>query len=289
MQTASNRSVPAALVLLFLCILPRSASAQVAPDGEATPNDSTVVSVRLSGGGELRGRVLSEGDPLVLLLLSGDTLSVARERVVSVEELDGTVVDGDYWPNDPNRTSLFVGPTARTLRQGDGYMASYELFFPLVGFGVTDHVTLAGGFPLIGEILDEGVFYLAPKLRAPGLGPRVDLAVGGLIFVAPGEGTAGVVYAVTTLGSRDASVTLGVLDAWIGDRLGDAFVLAAGDIRVARNAKIVSENYFSGEEGFLMGGVRFFAERMSGDLGIAVTTGGSGGDLLPIVNFMFSW
>ena len=32
------------------------------------------------------------------------------------------------------------------LKKGEGYFSDYELFFPGIAYGVTDNVTIGGGF-----------------------------------------------------------------------------------------------------------------------------------------------
>lgn len=292
----STRRAPASAVRTaglswaFAALAALPASGQRPPaTPDAGPDTTRIVSLRLLGGGTLEGRVLARGDTLTLRLLSGDTLRVARERIVGEETLEGSVVDGEYWPADPNRTSLFVGPTARTLPQGRGYMASYELFFPLAGVGVTDHFTLAGGVPLVGALLDQGLFYVAPKVRFPGTPAGLDLAVGGLAFVAPEDGTVGVVYGVATVGDRDRSLTVGAMHGWVDDDWGEFFGMLGGEARVARRVKLIGESYFSSEAGLIMAGPRFFTDRLSADLGVLIPVDDGFETLLPMVNFMFSW
>lgn len=287
-RLAATSPAPLAILLLGL-VSATPVGAQESPAPVAA-DTTRVVSVRLRGGGTLEGQVLARGDTLVLRLLSGDTLRIGADRVLAEEVLDGAIVEGEFWPDDPNRTSLFVGPTARTLPKGRGYIASYELFFPLAGVGVTDHFTLAGGFPLVGDLLDEGIFYLAPKARLPGTPPDVDVALGGLVFLAPDDGTVGVLYAVTTLGNRDTSVTLGLMHGWVDDDWGEFFGMLGGEARVAKRVKLIGESYVSSEAGLVMAGPRFFTDRLSADLGVMIPFDDGGAEtLLPMVNFMFSW
>ncbi|MEQ9400522.1 MAG: hypothetical protein RJQ04_15270 [Longimicrobiales bacterium] len=291
---ARGTRLPILRAALLAAFLP--AGLAVAPPPLAaqapTPADTTaLVEIVLHDGGVVRARILSRGDPLRLLLPSGDVLEVAAGRVREIRPLTtGRSVDGVYWPEDPNRTSLFLGPTARTLPQGRGYVGVYELFFPLAGVGVTDWLTLAGGAPILGELLDEGIFYLAPKLRIPGTGPHVDVAVGALSFFSSDDDF-GVGYAVITAGSRDAAVTAGALLPWYDSELGDepAFLLGA-EARVSRSVKLMTENYVTSEAALLTFGPRFFGDRLSADVGVAVVVDDRGFDhVFPIINFLYRW
>jgi hypothetical protein len=66
---------------------------------------------------------------------------------------------------DPNYSRLLFSPTGRPLRKGDGYFSDYELVFPGVAVGVTDHLSIAGGVSIVpGLRLSEQVAYVSPRL-----------------------------------------------------------------------------------------------------------------------------
>jgi hypothetical protein len=156
--------------------------------------------------------------------------------------------------------------------------------------GVNDYVTLAAGAPILGDLLEEGVIYLVPKIRIPGTGPNFDLAVGGLAFFAGTDGSAGVLYGVGTFGSRDRSVTVGALIPWVDrDWAEEPFFMVGGEMRTSRSIKLMTENYLSSEGGLITFGPRFIGDRLSADLGVAVPFDGSNASIFPIINFLFSW
>ncbi len=272
------------MCLTVLVVGARNGTAQDAPDS------ASVSQVTLVDGVVLVGAVLSDGDPLRLRLLSGDVIEIAQARVRSVGPVEGRVVGGSLWPDDPNRTSLFLGPTARTLPKGRGYVGTYELFFPLVGVGVTDHITLAGGMPILSSFIEDEIFYVAPKVRLPSTGKGLDVAVGGLAFVKAGRGSAGVVYGVATVGTRDRSVTFGGLWPWVDESWGRTpFALVGFEVRTSKSIKLISENYVSTDGSLLVFGPRFLGDRISADLGVALGISDGSAGLFPLINFMYTW
>lgn len=258
-----------------------AASAQV--------SDSTPLrEIRLSGGSVVYGRIVEEGDTIRLLLASGDVLSVPRARVLSSKLARGRIKNGEFWRDDPNRTRLFFGPTARGIRKGEGYFAAYELIMPFLGIAVTDDLVLAGGTPLFGG-MDERPFWLAPKLRIAS-GGRTDVALGALVFAVDDE-SAGVLYGVATRGSPDASVSLGIGYGFADGDLADHPALMGGfDVRMSRGTKLISENYlFPGGTGLISFGPRFFGEKLSADLGVGIAFANGESASFPIVNFVWAW
>jgi hypothetical protein len=274
---------------------PRGLAAQVP---ERVVVGDTLQRVRLVDGSTLFARVVAvEGDRVTLETVGGDRLEVAVDRIRSMAPARGRVVDGEFWTEDPNRTRLLVlAPTGRTLDRGEGYISSFWIFLPFVSYGVTDHITLSGGTPLLPEVIGR-VVYLAPKVRVHRR-PGMDLAVGSLAFFATeavDEGSVGLLYGVGTFGNPDRSLSAGA--GW-GFALGggdarisnDPVVLLGGEFRVARNVKLLTENYFvPGEsEGILSAGVRLFGERLSVDFGIGTATGITSG-WLPVLNFVYNF
>ena len=70
------------------------------------------------------------------------------------------------WPDDPNPTRLLVGPTARSLDQGQVYLDSFGISLPFVQVGITNRVSMGAGAPLLFPGVTPGdVFWLTPKVQ----------------------------------------------------------------------------------------------------------------------------
>ncbi|HEV3486635.1 MAG TPA: hypothetical protein VG106_14585, partial [Vicinamibacterales bacterium] len=72
---------------------------------------------------------------------------------------------------------------------------------------------------------------------------------------------------------------------------GRAFVMMLGaDRQVARNVKVITENYiWKGGNGVVSAGFRFFGEQLSADVGLAVPLGTDDLFVFPVVNFVYSF
>jgi hypothetical protein len=239
----------------------------------------------------LYGQVLDAGEPFSFRLLSGVEMQVRRQQVASLRWAQGEVVDGTFWAEDPNRTRLFFGPTARTLDQGTGYAAVYELYIPFLAYGLTDDLIVAGGTPPV-PMDGSRVYWLAPKLRVYHWG-QDEVAVGALCFLMSGQSeSAGMLYGVATRSSARFSVTAGVGYAYWEDEISDTPVLLwAGETRLSSRVTLLSENYFVLDEGtMLSAGVRFIGQRLSADVGLAFPFFGQDALIFfPLVNFVWNF
>ncbi len=288
------------LLALTLLFAPHGLSAQAAdaPAVAMSTADSTV-EVRLRDGSVLYGRVVERSESrIVLVTSSGVRLELDMVQVASIRSVRTRGSDGRYWTPDPNATRLFFSSTARPLAKGEGYISSYFLFFPMVAYGVTDRITLAGGTPILPGLLGE-LWYFAPKVTLLHRG-NLSVAVGALGFWFP-EATdgasVGIAYAASTFGSTDRAVTMGAGWGYFADEGATAFssrpvFMLGGETRTSASVKLISENWlaFDGGDvnGIVSGGVRFIGARLSADLGMG-TAIGSGGCCVPMVNFVYAF
>lgn len=289
--------------LLALVVTPVVAPAPLAAqvNVQVQPGD-TLQELRMVDGSTLIGRVVAvEGERIVFATTSGLRVELTQDQIRSLRPARGRMVDGEFWFEDPNQTRLLViSPTGRTLPKGEGYLSAFWLFFPFVGYGVTDNFTIAAGTPLLPEVIGR-VSYLAPKVRIVER-EKLDVALGALAFFATqelDEGSVGILYGVGTFGDPDHSLTAGAGwgYAWGGDDpwiSSDPLIVVAGEHRVGRRVKLLTENFFvPGESGALLtGGLRFFGERLSVDFGIAVAAGlddEDGTPWVPLLNFVYNF
>lgn len=289
------RTLRPLLLAFILCAcahaLPGRAAAQV--DTVAAAADS-LYTIRLTDGSLIYGRVLEQTEQTVTVQTqAGVRITLERGQIASMTPVQGRVVGGRVWPDDPNRTRLFFGPTARAVGAGDGYLGVYELFFPFLTFGVTNSFSVSAGTPIVPGAIGE-FWYFAPKLTVYET-QRAAVAAGVLGVAVEGE-TAGILYAAGTLGQSNQAATIGVGYGFSnGDLDEQAVLMLGGELRTGPNTKFITENYlipgFDGDEGSIAsGGVRFFGERLSADLGIAMLVGDcTGGCWLPVVNFVYSF
>lgn len=277
-----------AVIGAWLLLAAASADAQTAAP-PPSDHEVTVYQLVLRDGSRLFGTIERQRDTEVDFRTQSGTLVTARRaEITSLTQLTGSMMEGEFMPADPNTTRLFFGPTGRALGKGQTYLGVYEFFMPFVQVGVTDRFSIGGGTPLMFGI-DEGhrPFWITPKLQVMNAG-STQVAVGVMHAFAPGEGGGGIGYIVGTHGSAQGSFTggFGVGYAVDGGRAG--VVMIGGERQVRRNVKIMAENYvWKNGNGIASAGVRFFGERLSADLALAIPLGTDEVYAFPVVNFVY--
>jgi hypothetical protein len=303
------------VALAAAATLPRVSAAQQV---DRLAVSDTIWEIRLTSGESYVGEIVArDGDEVTLRTTSGVRVQFARAAVASIRVAEGRQVGGAFWQRDPNATRLFFGPTGRTLRAGEGYVGVFELFFPFVSYGVTDWLTIAGGTPIVPQMIGQ-IVYFAPKVRVLSTG-RFDVGAGVLAFTNfdsdSDPRSIGVLYGVGSWGTPDRAITAGAGWGFAGrDVESRPAFLVGGEARLSSRIKFITENYlityredeyryptsppfepeYLGQRtrafGLLSGGVRIFGERLSADAGLGLGFAeGSAECCLPLVNFVYTF
>jgi len=240
--------------------------------------DSTQVQViRLRDGSSIVGRVTEVGADTIRFAATGGTLALTRADIVDVRDVPkSSVRQGEVWPANPNATRLFFAPTGRMLAKGEGYFNDTYLLLLSVQGGVSSRFNLGGGLSVVPvDNFADNALFVTPKIGVVA-SPKFNLAVGalaGFVGAAVDEGEDagfGILYGVGTIGSPDASITVGTGLAYAGGQFADRPVAMLGaESRLGRRISFVTENYLIPNDdvpGVISYGLRFYGEKLSTDL-----------------------
>jgi hypothetical protein len=298
-----GRFLFAAACLPLLLVGAINAAAQ----GFDTPErDTAIYEFRTMTGSRTLGWIArTHGDTIVFRSfeggewrLDGGTALLRRAR--------GTVVQGEFWREDQNHSRLFFAPTARTLHQGQAYAGLFTIL-PFVGVGVSDHVTMAGGFNPFGGELASMDIWLAPKVRVRADANR-QFAVGGFFlqvdinpidweddyYYAPDREMyrLGIGYGVATFGSADQAVHVGagVAREFGSDARTRALGMLGGEYRLSRRWKLLTENWLMLPDYPVVSvGARMIGDRWTYDLGLMALLAENGLPYVPIISFSYAF
>lgn len=257
-------------LILFLIVLSQlELSAQ---------NDTTEYSfIKLIDGTELYGTVESENDSIIVFSLpSGITIDIPLNTIKERRNAEISVQRGKIFKEDPFDSRLFFAPTAKMLRPGLVKISIYELFFPFITVGISDFLTISGGFSIFPGLVDQ-VFYIAPKAKLFTY-KRIDFSAGA-IYAGFDKNKFGIVYAVSTLTTEKTAFTLGVGYGYDQDEIAQKPVIVFGaEIQISESSKLITENWIiTGSSLIYSFGIRVFGEKVAGDFGLFGTSERSSG------------
>ena len=284
--------VSSVVLLALAAVGPLAAQRPTVP-----PVDSTkVVSLRLTDGSELTGRVVAADETsLTLLTFAAARVLLPRTAIASWRMVAGRVTSTGFRRSDPNTSRLFFSPTGRTLPRGSGYFADYYLFLPVAAFGITDRVMLSGGMSIIPGLSSQ-LFYVAGKVGVYD-SPDAALAVGGFWATVPDESDAslGMGYLVTTLGGEDHAVTLLAGYPFTTRQVArEPLFVVGGETRIASRSKLMAEVWKLPQEDNVpaLFGLRWFGDRLAVGFGLVYVIGPDnieGWPFVPWVDFAINW
>ena len=237
---------------------------------EIEEKDLTIVV--LENEKEYKGKILEDDSLKLKLQINNDSIVVFKKADIYdyFKESMSEKYDNISYAPDPNCERLFIGPTARPIRKNRIVFADAEVFFPYVGIGIENVLSIDGGISLpYPEILYFNVKATPLKLLKNEI-KYIDVALG--IMVANFLYTGYTGYAGTTIGTPNISFTGGIGFPLKRSYDNNYIIMLGGDVRIINKFKIMTENWINtvknGKHVSLLG-FRVYGTNASFDLAIA--------------------
>lgn len=238
-------------------------------------------------GMRLYGRVeVIDEESIQFRTLAGELMTIAGDRLEELRLVEGRLVNGEFRLRDPHASRLFIGPTARSLRRGEGYVSLHQFTMPSLQVGVTNRVSVGAATPIFffGE---SHPFLVTPKVQLLAR-EKFQVAAGTIHLLNIGDQPSGIAYGVATLGSRDNAATVAFGYAYAGTERRPVVMLGA-EGRDGRHVKWFAESWLFGvDDGLLTLGARILHERYSTEVGLAIPLG-MNGFVLPMINLTWGF
>lgn len=273
-----------AIIFLIICFTFNMAHSSDIKKRLKVPEEGNQQMLTLTDGSTLVGIITEVGESEVKFKTDLGEMTIAINKITDIKEVSSKAFKGGkYWFPNPNRTRLYFSPTGRMLRKGEAYFSAYYLFFPGINYGITDNITIGGGFSIFpGVDFDKQILFFTPKIGI-NAASNIDFSISGLIVRIPdpddddvfGEDSRsfyiGVVYGMGTIGSEDHSFTFGLGYGYADDEFADKpLVILGGETRISRRIALVTENWLMPgvDDPLVSYGMRFFGEGLSVDLAL---------------------
>ena len=287
---------------VFIFYFTEKIYAQQEPDIKSKlriPDTNSVQIITLADGSRIIGRISNIGESEIEFKSDIGVMTIPFSKIIDIKEVPAaSIKKGTYWFPNPNATRLYFAPTGRMLKKGEGYFADYYLFFPMAAYGITDNISIGGGFSLFPWIgFGEQIFYFTPKVGLKAA-ENLNLAAGALLVKIPDfdngySPLVGILYGVATMGREDLSFTAGFGYGFEGgDFASKPMIMLGGEARLTRRLSFVTENWIlpGVDEPLVSYGLRLFGEKMSVDLALVNFIGeGMFFPGLPYVDFVFNF
>lgn len=236
--------------------------------------------IETTDGNEYVGKII-EVDSLIFKFKTSNigVISIVRTDITKISEVkQEQLKDGAYWFENIQATRYYWAPNGYGLKKGEAYYQNMWIFYNQAGYGFSDYFSVGVG--MIPLFLFGGAptpIWVTPKFSVPISKNRVNLGVGLLAATVAGESDAsfGIAYGVSTFGSRDKNLTLGVGYGYAGGNWAKSPIFMASTmIRTGKKGYFISENYIihaDGEFGVIsMIGGRSLIKKVALDYGLVI-------------------
>jgi len=231
------------LAFLFLFIFTFSVKSQ-------TTNDTTLVNIETIDGNEFIGQIISE-DSLKIVLkteklgeISIFRSDIKRREILEVQQIK----EGKYWFPNPQSTRYFWSPNGYGLKQGEGYYQNIWVLWNQFAYGLSDNFSIGGG--IIPLFLFGGTptpVFITAKFSIPVVENKFNLGAGAIAGTILGEEETGfgILYGLSTFGTPDNNVTLGMGYGFAGGEWAQSpMININGMFRVSSRGYFITENYY---------------------------------------------
>jgi len=271
------------ICLLFFAL---SAAAQ-------TAQDSIKSRIETIDGNEYIGIIMDRSaDQIKIKTDRLGEISILKKDIKKISEITTTIAkDGSYWFDNPQSTRYFWAPNGYNLKKGEGYYQNVWVFFNQAIYGFTDH--FSGGIGTIPLFMLGGAStpaWITLKYSVPVVKDKINLGGGALMGTIIGEGGfAGILYGISTFGSKDKNINLGIGYGFGGGEIASTPLFTVGGmLRTGPKGYLLTENYIISADGevggMMMLGGRRIIKNFGLDFGLMMPFGGGIGGL-----YAFPW
>ena len=231
-------------------------------------------------GNEYVGNIL-ETDSIAFKFKTANigVISIFRTDIVRIKEIKQEQFKaGAFWFENLQSTRYFWAPNGYGLKKGEAYYQNMWIFYNQAGYGFSNYFSVGAG--MVPLFLFGGAptpIWITPKFSIPLSSNKVNLGLGVLAATVVGTSNAsfGIAYGVSTFGSRDKNISLGVGYGYAGGSWAKSPIFMGSTmIRTGKKGYFMSENYIihtDGEFGIIsMIGGRSLIKKVALDYGLVI-------------------
>jgi hypothetical protein len=213
--------------------------------------DTTIMyRITTADGNKYFGKIIKQN--VIYITLSTEdvgTIQLQREDIKTINAIkESQIRNGKIWYPNLQSTRYFFAPNGYGLKRGEGYYQNVWVLFNQFSVGVVDYFSIgAGTVPLFLFAGTPSPVWVIPKVSIPVIKDKFNIGAGAFLgTVIPEENTGfGIIYGLTTFGSRDRNVSIGVGYGYLsGDWAQNPLINISSFIRISPRTYFITENYF---------------------------------------------
>ncbi len=217
--------------------------------------DSLIYNIETNDGNTYMGHIITQ-DSLKILFISDKLgkINILKDDIKEMYPLNiEKIKDGKYWFENPQATRYFFSPNGYGLQRGEGYYQNVWVLINSFAYGLTENISIGGGaVPLFFFGGAPTPIWATVKLSIPVIEDRINMGVGVLAGTVIGEEETGfgILYGISTFGSKDNNVSIGLGYGYAGGEWAKSPIININAmIRTGARGYFLTENYIIQSEG----------------------------------------
>lgn len=257
---------------ILLTVLVFSTSILFSQTIQDTSKNTSKVIVIMKNGDEFKGIIIKNDQNTITLKTENGELNLIASNVKLIENETYT---GKYRFANSHATRYFFGPTGIPIKKRKGYYQNVLVTTNFVNYGITNNISIGGGFEFISTVLRKPIWFLTPKVGFD-ISKNVHVAGGVIMAGFASEGSASLGYGVFTLGTSESNLSLGAgYGFFSGEFSKYPAIMISGTHRIGNNIALLSENYIITNSSnnrvyFGIEGIRIISPKNSFDIGALI-------------------
>ncbi|MEQ8905732.1 hypothetical protein [Ekhidna sp.] len=235
-------------------------------------SDTTLYQVFTKDGNSYIGTIVERNEEyIVLATKSIGTITIPADQIKEINKIIGSITDSRNWPYNFQTANYFASASAYGLKKGEGFYQNTWIFFNNFSYGVTDNFSIGAGVLATFFFAAEAPVWFTARLTTPVVEDKLNVGAGGVYGTLAGE-TFGFLYGMSTIGSRDANLTIGAGSGFVNGDFSDLFMTFAGNLRASRNFYLLLDAYVVENTLFAFIGGRSMLGRASLEYGLLTSS-----------------
>ena len=273
------------LISVLVFILASSHSNIFAQEKTDTIKVEQPIVIKTIDGDEYIGKIVREDSTSIILKTSNADIIISKSKI---KEIETYKYSGKFRFPNLNDTRYFFGPSAIPIKKGKGYYQNVEVLLNFVNYGITNNISIGGGFEFISLTQGYPIIFFTPKVGFK-ISEKFHLGGGVLYGTMLGEQTRiGLPYVVSTFGSAENNITFGGGVFISGSDTYGPTIMMSGTSRVSNNLAFLTENYLIFVDNspmyFGIHGIRIISRKNSFDIGLIIVQ--EAGIPLPFIGYV---
>lgn len=242
----------------------------------------------MKNGDEFKGVYIQKKDNIIVLKTDNGEMNLIATNVVSIIE---NKYKGNFRFENNHDTRYFFGPSGVGIKRNKGYYQNLMLTSNFVNYGISDNISIGGGFEFISTFYNSPIWFITPKISFE-VSENVNVAGGVFIAGLSTFGSASLGYGAMTYGHSESNISVGIGYGFLNGGLSKSpTFMISGMHRISNGVAFLSENYLiPNSDGkynlFGIEGIRILSPKSSFDIGVFAAPSRNGGIAISPIPFV---